>query len=781
MFAKCIVQPGSTKESLKVSQIDPPGSENNVFEIPQSNAWNCNSQIDPMSYGDIGGLPHTNIPCVLDFLKVRYMNDQIYTTADPLVVAINPFRDIGIATNEYVCRYRDAQDHTKLPPHVYYTSREALDNLHAVKKSQTIIVSGESGAGKTEATKQMMRYFAAAKGGSMDPRIQNAIMAANPVLEAFGNAKTIRNNNSSRFGRFMQLDVAKEGGIKYGSVVAFLLEKSRILTQDETERSYHIFYQFVKGATPEQRTKYALRDLSEYRFINPKCHDAPGVDDLAEWKDVTYAWDAMGMTDDEKDAVHSIVSGVLLMGNVDVTQRDEGGMSDAAIIEGEGRKTLDEACRLMKLEPDAVHHELTIKTSFAGGQKIEARWKQEDSVMLSSSLAKAMYEKTFMWIIKKLNSGIEPPGGFTAFLGMLDIFGFEVFKNNSLEQLFINITNEMLQKNFTDIVFEREAKLYKDEGVSAAELVFTSNAAVITCLTEKGKSVLGLLEDQCLAPGGNDEKFVGACKTALKGNERFLPAKVSANINFLVIHTIGAIQYNAEGFLFKNKDILRAELLDIVKASENQTVRELYEGITMERGKMAKGQLIGSQFLKQLQSLMDLINSTEPHFVRCIKPNDTKLPKDWVSSKTLIQLHALSILEALQLRQLGYSYRRVFKEFLFQFKFVDLGISENLNLDGATACRQLIASAGITDEKTYAIGKTMVFLRQEVAKELTKVQRERLSAWEPIVSIVEAVFIKRRYKAALTERVPSLIRVQAHIRRHLVDKGVVCEEPQAVY
>lgn len=230
-----------------------------------------------MTYGDIGALPHTNIPCVLDFLATRYLKNCIYTTAEPLVVAVNPFKDLKNSGPDRIALYRDAPDVDKLPPHAFYTSRRAMSNLHQLKKSQTIIVSGESGAGKTETTKMLMRYLAASRsGGNLDLKIQTAIMSANPVLEAFGNAKTVRNNNSSRFGRFMILDVAKEGGIQHGQVTAFLLEKSRIVSQDSEERNYHIFYQFVKGAPPYMRQKYLLQALDSYAFINKQCLDVQG-------------------------------------------------------------------------------------------------------------------------------------------------------------------------------------------------------------------------------------------------------------------------------------------------------------------------------------------------------------------------------------------------------------------------------------------------------------------------------------------------------------------------
>eukprot|EP00921_Rhytidocystis_pertsovi_P020999 GHVQ01033545.1.p1 GENE.GHVQ01033545.1~~GHVQ01033545.1.p1 ORF type:complete len:823 (-),score=114.93 GHVQ01033545.1:582-3050(-) len=767
MFAKCVVLPGSNHEKLKCKQVEPPDPQGDQFDVPHNNAWNTNAEIDPLAYGDIGSLPHTNIPSVLDFLRARFLKNMIYTTADPLVVAINPFRDLGLATQEVINTYRDTADMSRLPPHVFYTSRRALEDMHAVNKSQTIIVSGESGAGKTEATKQMMRFFASAKSGALDTRIQTAVMAANPVLEAFGNAKTVRNNNSSRFGRFMQLQVAKEGGIEYGSVVAFLLEKSRLLTQENDERSYHIFYQMIKGADADTKAKLHIKDINGYNFINPACTSVDNMDDVAEYKDVVGSLESMKLSKDEQWALWSIVSGVLLLGNVEITAKERQGVEMAADISGAGAEVLKQACELLFLPYDKVVHELTVKTTYAGGQQILGVWTKEDSCMLAASLAKAMYEKLFLWIITTLNKTIEPPGGWSFFMGMLDIFGFEVFKNNSLEQLFINVTNEMLQKNFTDIVFERETKLYKDEGVSAAELVFTSNKVVIEALTGKKQSLLSTLEDQCLAPGGSDEKFVGAVYTTLKGNTKLRPAKVGGNINFLVTHTIGDIQYCGDSFLYKNKDVLRVELMEIVQVSENPVSAALFAGIVMEKGKMAKGALIGSQFMAQLNALMALINSTEPHFVRCVKPNDTKKPLDWSSSKTLIQLHALSILEALQLKSLGFSYRRPFPEFLFQFRFVNVGITGDKSISPKEATQKLLDSAKIP-KGDYQFGNTMIFMKSNTAKEMTKKQREALSAWEPLVNIIEAIYLKKRYRKETKKNIPFAIRLQAHARKQLV-------------
>lgn len=278
---------------------------------------------------------------------------------------------------------------------------------------------------------------------------------------------------------------------------------------------------------------------------------------------------------------------------------------------------------------------------------------------------------------------------------------------------------------------------------------------------------MAALEDQCLAPGGNDEKFVSAAYATLKESPKLLKSKVGANLNFIVVHTIGEIPYCASGFLLKNKDVLRAELVEATQQSPSPVVSAMFRGVVIEKGKLAKGQLIGSQFMLQLEKLMALINSTEPHFIRCVKPNESKKPHDWVASKVLIQLHSLSILEALQLRNLGYSYRRPFNEFLYQYKFIDLGISEDPSLEPKVASTRIIERAKIEKEK-WAIGHTMVFMKPEGIKDMARKQRECMAAWVPLCQILEANYQKRKTRAQLEKARPSLIRAQAHFRRHAV-------------
>eukprot|EP00917_Polyrhabdina_sp_WS-2016_P020973 GHVP01045222.1.p1 GENE.GHVP01045222.1~~GHVP01045222.1.p1 ORF type:complete len:809 (+),score=141.40 GHVP01045222.1:80-2428(+) len=765
LFAKCVIN-SAEKKKAKLTQVDPKVD----FEAPLKECYQINPGLNPITLNDIGMMGHTNVACVNDFLRNRFLAKEIYSTADPLLVVLNPFKDLKNTTDEVIKKYRDVADVETLSPHVFGIARRALENIHSVKKSQTLIVSGESGAGKTEATKQIMRYFAAGKAGSMDLRIQNAVLAANPVLEAFGNAKTVKNNNSSRFGRFMQLSVLSEGGISGGCLKNFLLEKSRIVMQEPNERSYHVFYQILSGADSAMKKKFCFQDVSKYRMINQMCTTVDSIDDVSDYKELEEALTHIGLDETKKDSIWSIVSAILLLGNVEVTQCERDGVPDASFISDEGKKDLLVVCKLLGLNPDLLADSFVNKITYAGKEQIKGVWKAPEALMLKESLAKAIYEKTFQWLVEEqLNPLIMPAEGFKEFMGMLDIFGFEMFEKNSLEQLFINITNEMLQKNFVNVVFERETKLYRKEGVCAANFVWTSNVELIQDLTAK-KGLMSILEDQCLAPSASDEKFVGSAFAGLKDSQILKKTKFDSHISFIVVHTIGEITYNATGFILKNKDVLRPEFVDLVNASTDPVVGALFAGIKVEKGKIGRGELIGSQFLLSLGSLMDLINSTEPHFVRCVKTNEHKMPLHYVPEKVVSQLYSLSILEALQLRQLGYSYRRPFEEFLSQFKYVDLGITQDTSIHPKEAAKLLLEGCKIPNEE-WQIGKTMTFMSSVATKKLTTIQREKLSAWVPVVQILEACIIKQVRRQNVVDLQPALVRLQAQLRRVLHAKA----------
>lgn len=504
LFSLCVIRPGSTREKYVLEQLDPPLKER--FEVDSDDVLNANSEEDELQSPDIGLLNHKNAACVLSMLKTRYLAGKMYTMADPLLVAINPFKDLGNATKKWIDYYRTAPNIAETEPHVFRVARAALSNLEDYNKSQTIIVSGESGAGKTEATKQVMRYFAS--NGSGDSRIQEAIMAGNPLLESFGNAKTIRNNNSSRFGRFMQLTLSSEKGILYGAITNFLLEKVRLVSQEPNERSFHVLYQLLKGADDEMKSKYHLRKMEEYVFLTARsggCFDIDGVDDKKDFEELKQCFAAMELPSENESSVYSILSGVLLIGNTKITPHEMQGVPDAAHVSTESLNILKEAGGLLFVDPTRLAQEVLRKHTKVGNQMLEGPRTFREADMMVKSVAKHVYDKLFGWLVGFLNKRIAPPGGFGVFMGMLDIFGFEVFEHNSLEQLLINITNEHLQKHFIDVVFETETKLYKNEGIPTESLVWTDNVQIMETLCGPRDSVFAIIEDICLGLRASDE------------------------------------------------------------------------------------------------------------------------------------------------------------------------------------------------------------------------------------------------------------------------------------
>jgi len=755
LFARCVVQMGSTPQVLKLKQIEPKGNDE-VFECKASLCYNDNGSIDPSKYEDIGGLAHTNAFAVLDYVRARFMKEEIFCTADPLLIVLNPFKDVKNATQQVIEKYANGQPN-KLGCHNFLLAKEAANTLVTMQKSQSIIVSGESGAGKTESTKQIMRYLAYSKGGLTDSKVQEAILAANPVLEAFGNAKTLRNDNSSRFGRFMTLIIQPRGGIQYGNVIGFLLEKSRVVHQGAGERNYHIFYEILKGAPDVVKQHCKLLTLEEYPCLPNDTVNVPSWDDVEEFKLVHSALLKMGFSDQERQKVYDIVSGCMLISKISLLIGGDESADWTNCI-----PMIKQLSELWVLNFDKLVEALTVKETKAGQEVIKGVFTKDQGVISLESLAKGVYEQLFVFIKSKLNEIIKPPTEM-AFMGMLDIFGFEVFKNNSLEQLFINVTNEYLQKNFVDTVFKKENELYKREGVSIGDLKYTSNDDIINVLIGRG-GIFSSLEDQCVG-SGDDKRCLAQIYTTCAANPRLKKAKINPAENFIVSHVIGDIQYNIDGFIRKNMDVLRGEFVEVLQASECTVMKHLYAGIEPTKGGLPKGKLIGSQYLIQLNKMMTTINATECHFIRCVKTNDEKKPISFTPSKVLIQFYALSVFEALQLRALGYSYRRPFKDFLYEFRFINMEAYEGKG-DLQDRARNLLASAGLkSDNETVGIGKTMVFLKKTKLIYLQKKVREAPATWEPIVGCMEALYLTKVKMNAISKYQLQIDRLQAHARR----------------
>ncbi|KAH0480515.1 MAG: hypothetical protein KVP17_001860 [Porospora cf. gigantea B] len=746
LFVKCQVLKKMYNGTFLVKQIAP--QERGTFEVRESHLYNANLHVDPLRTNDIGSVPHSNPPAVLDFLRQRFLQKRTYCTADPLLVLVNPFVDLRDSTESEIARYYRG-DLTKetLQPHVFHIAKRAVETMHSVGISQSIIVSGESGAGKTEAVKTCMRYFAYNPHRKAVSGVQEVVLAANPVIEAFGNAKTTRNDNSSRFGRFMQFVLKKSGGIVHATVQGFLLEKTRVITQGSSERSYHVFYQLVKGLDGNTRRLLGLRNSY------PCLGGSATRTDAEDWAGTSAALRKLGIEGREFSSLLKVLVGILTLSNVEIIGTDEAVVKDRAI--------LDEACQLLGLDSSKLALCLTKKELTTWNQVVFSNWRGEDSAVLKESLGKAIYDFLFQWILQKVNGVVGPRGACDRFLGMLDIFGFEVFENNSLEQVLINLTNEFLQKNFVEVVFANEYALYRRERIPAPELVWTSNAPVINLLMGP-KGLLAKLEDACLAPSPKDTSFLSSFYASNQDSNQLIRSRVSSDKTFVIAHTIGQIHYSVDGFIAKNRDVLRAEFLDLVKASSDPLVRTISAHAEVPRGKLPKGLLIGTQFTSQLKSMMAIINTTESHFIRCVKPNDEQLPLTFVPAKVLPQIYALSILEALQLRALGFSYRRPFEEFLVQFRFIDLSALHHP--DARAGCAQVLEAASVPSTG-FRIGCTMVFLTRPAVRKLVALVRESLAAWQPLIATLESLFLAQQSVIRSSLAVARCTRLQAQTHR----------------
>eukprot|EP01071_Lankesteria_metandrocarpae_P005386 Lankesteria_metandrocarpae@DN3975_c0_g1_i1.p1 len=788
LYALCMVTGIADKTLYRVRQIAPPDPDNTHFELPKNRMFIANAGVDARMINDVGAMPYTNPPCVLDCFRTRYNNNQIYSFVDPILVAINPFQDLGNTSQRWIKKYKDADDVDRLPPHVFSIGRRAYSNLHAFEKHQTITVSGESGSGKTEVTKQLMRYFArsthkdATGGGGTESifmsahlapiPIQEQVLAANPLLEALGNAKTIHNNNSSRFGRYMLVGFAFDDGITSGRIEEYLLERTRVVTQEDNERSFHIFYQLLRGASEEVKQNLQLLRLEEYAWINQKCTEINGVDDVLDFRELEESLDALWIVNEERHTFFSVLSAILRLGCVKVTTMNDSDLTDAGAIDRSGRDDFKVICDLLGVQPDKLNQSITISHTKVGNEEMTKYTNVKDVTVLLMSVAKSLYGGLFNWAVRRVNETINFDSAKTLHIGLLDIFGFEIFEKNSLEQLFINTANEVLQKHFIDVVFEKETKLYELEGLSGVELTWVSNKPLLDVLTAPRKSIFSLLEDACMF-GGSSRQFVTSTFRDLVQPQFLTKSTIMPDVNFVINHSVGAITYSSDAFIVKNRDILRASVVAALATSESPLIRSIFaaDANGEHTGALSRQQLTSNHFLRSLTELVAAIETTESHFIRCLKPNDDKMSECFVPRRVDQQLKTLSIFEALQLRNLGYSYRRTFDDFLRQFRGGNEVVCDDPSLSLSEKVASIVKHAAIEDS-CYRIGKSMVFLNQVGIQRLLNYYRERLEQWRSLARQIEALFLLKSIEEIVMKLMPSFIRVQAHCRRVLAHFGL---------
>ncbi|KAF2836566.1 hypothetical protein M501DRAFT_1007270 [Patellaria atrata CBS 101060] len=696
-----------------------------------------------------------------DNLKKRFENKEIYTYIGHVLVSVNPFRDLGIYTDQVLESYK-GKNRLEMPPHVFAIAESSYYNMNAYKENQCIIISGESGAGKTEAAKRIMQYIANVSGGSNSSiqEIKNMVLATNPLLESFGNAKTLRNNNSSRFGKYLEIQFNAQGEPVGANINNYLLEKTRVVGQIQNERNFHIFYQFTKAASSNYRETFGVQQPQSYVYTSKsKCYDVDGINDHAEFKDTLEAMKIIGLSQGEQDNIFRMLAAVLWLGNVDFGENDEG---NAAIRD---QSVVDFVAYLLEVEASHVNKALTqrvVETSRGGrrGSVYDVPLNPAQAIAVRDALSKAIYHNMFDWIVERVNASLKARGALAHSIGILDIYGFEIFERNSFEQLCINYVNEKLQQIFIQLTLKTEQEEYAREQIQWTPIKYFDNKVVCELIEEKRPpGVFAALNDACATahadPGAADQTFVQRLN-ALSSNTNFQPRQGQ----FIIKHYAGDVSYAVEGMTDKNKDQLLKDLLLLVGQSSNTFVHTLFPD-QVDTDNRRRPPTAGDKIKASANDLVSTLMKASPSYIRTIKPNENKSPTEYNSQNVLHQIKYLGLQENVRIRRAGFAYRQTFEKFVERFYLLSPKTSYageyTWTGDYQTGAKQILKDTSIPMEE-YQMGVTKAFIKTPETLFALETMRDRY--WHNM-----AIRIQRAWRNYLRYRTECAIRIQRFWRK----------------
>ena len=680
---------------------------------------------------DLVHLEEVNEPFILHSIGSRFVSDQIYTNLGSIVISVNPFQWIkGLYGPEIIEKYaRIGRQGILMPPHIYTIADAALCAIVENGGDQSIIISGESGAGKTEAVKKCLEYLATVAGSSVK-NVEERILSANPVLEAFGNATTNRNNNSSRFGKWMQIHFSSSAKIIGCSNTSYLLEKTRVVHQDSGERNFHIFYLLVKGASADMLEELRLtKDPSAFKYMNQSGKvDADGIDDTAWFNELNDSFHSLGFDDTEVDGIYKCIAGILLLGNITFESAD----GDDEKCKVNEANLVEDAANVLGIDPIVLNTCLVERLFVSGGRSsmIKVPMKKLPAKENRDALCKELYARLFLWLVARVNKAMAIDGKTSTKIGVLDIFGFEIFEKNSFEQLCINFANEKLQQHFTNYTFKMENEVYRGEGINFKGVPFIDNQKVLDFLELRRSGLFNILDEELKVPNGSSTGFFNKLLKQQEQNPLFSVNMKADKFRFGVTHYAGDVSYDASAFLEKNKDSLFDDLLNALMkssvpliasvldpASKSTDVQETNLRATRVSGKKS----ISIIFRGQLQKLMKTLYGTSPHYVRCIKPNPAKKARRISYPLVMEQLRYSGVFEAVTIRKSGYPFRYEHEVFWKRFKCLVRGIdSREHRNEWRFLCKMLIETLGddLPDAHDCLIGNSLVLYRSPQNKSL---------------------------------------------------------------
>ncbi|XP_071547342.1 myosin heavy chain, muscle-like isoform X29 [Panulirus ornatus] len=742
-------------------------------------------QVNPPKFEkceDMSNLTYLNDASVLYNLRSRYYCKLIYTYSGLFCVAINPYKRYPIYTNRVIKIYQGKR-RNEVPPHIFAISDGAYTDMLQNHENQSMLITGESGAGKTENTKKVIAYFAnvgasTKKKEEKKQNLEDQIVQTNPVLEAFGNAKTVRNDNSSRFGKFIRIHFGPSGKLSGADIETYLLEKARVISQQTLERSYHMFYQIMSDQIKNIKPLCLLsNDIHDYHFVSQGKVTVASIDDKEDMQFTDDAFDVLGFSKEDKENVYKVTASVMHFGEMKFKQR---GREEQA--EADGTEEGERVAKLMGVDGADLYKNLT-KPKIKVGNEFVTQGRNKDQVFYSvGALAKAIYDRTFKWLVKKCNVTLETGQKRSMFIGVLDIAGFEIFDYNGFEQLCINFTNEKLQQFFNHHMFVLEQEEYKREGINWVFIDFGLDLQACIELIEKPLGILSILEEESMFPKATDKSFEEKLKTNHLGKSpNFIkpkpPKPGQAEAHFAIVHYAGTVPYNLTGWLEKNKDPLNDTVVDQLKKASNNLSVEIFidhpgqsggADTGGKGGKRAKGsgfQTVSGMYREQLNNLMTTLRSTAPHFIRCIIPNEMKAAGVIDAALVMHQLTCNGVLEGIRICRKGFPNRMLYPDFKHRYSILASKAAAAAE-DEKKASQVILELINLEAEK-FRMGHTKVFFRAGVLGALEEIRDDRLAK---IISWLQAWirgYTSRKVYKRLQEQRVALIVVQRNLRKFM--------------
>ncbi|XP_059508649.1 myosin-7-like [Stegostoma tigrinum] len=739
---------------------------------------------------DMAMLTNLNEASVLYNLRRRYSNWMIYTYSGLFCVTVNPYKWLPVYSAPVVAAYKGKR-RSEAPPHIYSIADNAYNDMVRNRENQSMLITGESGAGKTVNTKRVIQYFAiiAAMGDGGGKKSQPAtktggtledqIIEANPAMEAFGNAKTLRNDNSSRFGKFIRIHFGPTGKLASADIDIYLLEKSRVIFQQPGERSYHIYYQIFSGKKPELFDMLLVSNNPfDYHFCSQGVVTVDNVDDGEELAATDHAMDILGFEIEEKYGCYKIVGSIMHFGNMKFKQKQREEQA-----EPDGTENADKAAYLMGLSSGDLLKALVHPRVKVGNEYVTKGQTVAQVIYAVGALAKATYDRMFKWLVFRINKTLDTKFARQYFIGVLDIAGFEIFDYNSFEQLCINFTNEKLQQFFNHHMFVLEQEEYKREGIDWVFIDFGLDLQACIDLIEKPLGILSILEEECMFPKATDMSFKAKLYDNHLGKSPNLQKprpdkKRKYEAHFELVHYAGVVPYNIIGWLDKNKDPLNETVVAIFQKSSNKLLAALYEsyvsaeaameqsksGTKEKRKKAASFQTVSQLHKENLNKLMTNLRSTQPHFVRCIIPNETKTPGAMDPFLVLHQLRCNGVLEGIRICRKGFPNRVLYADFKQRYRILNpSAVPEDKFVDSRKATEKLLGSLDI-DHSQYRFGHTKVFFKAGLLGLLEEMRDERLAKILTMIQARSRGFLMRIEYQKMIARRDALLVIQWNIR-----------------